>query len=84
MSEQVRYRVERHGDEWHLVSEDSERSVVKTGDRDALIDLAEANVKDVGGEVLVDSYHDGPEAVIRHHGRDSGSAAPSPTNADRD
>jgi hypothetical protein len=75
MGQQVHYRVERNGDQWQLVSDDPDRSIVKTGDRDSLVDFAESVVKDVGGEVIVDSYHDGPEAVIRHHGREGNAAA---------
>ena len=69
MGRAVLYRVARHGQEWHLVADDTDRSVLKAGDREALVDLAEAIVRDVGGEIVVEGFHDGPEAVIRHPGR---------------
>ena len=64
----VRYRVEKSNGVWSLTAVDSARSIICTGDRDALVSLAESIVKDVGGEVQIDSLDDGPEAVIRHRG----------------
>ena len=78
MGEQsVRYRIEKHGQEWHLVSGQTNRSMFRTIDRESLVNLAEEIVKDVGGEVIVHSADDGPEAVIRHPGRHDEAQMPT-------
>ena len=65
----VRYRIVRRGDWWFLSSDESGHSVFCAHDRDELISLAESTVKDVGGELTIDSPDDGAEAVLRHSGR---------------
>lgn len=66
MADSVRYRVEKRADPWHLTSGDTGESIFRTDDRDALVSLAEAIVKDVGGEFIVQRHVNSTEAVIRH------------------
>jgi hypothetical protein len=69
MAQSVRYCIEKQGDQWHLKSIESGQLIMFAQDRDELVLVAESIVRDVGGEVVVQSHDDGTEAVIRHRGR---------------